>query len=168
MSESKKIKPDNGCLFELDLALPDAEATGCLGQQIAAVLEENCVFALSGPLGAGKTTLVRGFLRGLGFTGRVRSPTYTLVEPYEIDGRDIVHMDLYRLSDPEEIEFLGVSDLDAATALIEWPERGPRLAARADCKLVLDYDDEGRRAVLQAHSATGAALLKRLEALAPS
>ena len=159
------MKSATGCLFELTIVLSDAEATVHLGQRIAVVLEENCVFALSGPLGAGKTTLVRGFLRGLGFTGRVCSPTYTLVEPYDIDGHDIVHIDLYRLSDPEEIEYLGVSDLDDATVLIEWPERGPRLAARADCMLILDYDDEGRRAVLQAHSGTGAALLKRLDAL---
>ena len=168
MSEPKSIKPKTGSLFELEMPLLDAEATDSLGQRIASVLQENCIFALSGPLGVGKTTLVRGFLRGLGFEGRVRSPTYTLVEPYEIDGRDIVHMDLYRLSDPEEIEFLGVSDLDDATALIEWPERGPRLAARADCIVVLDYDDERRHAVLQAQSAPGAALLKRLSELPPA
>lgn len=148
---------------QLLLSLADEAATLKLGQRIAAALDEDCVFALSGPLGAGKTTLVRGFLRGLGYDRRVRSPTYTLVELYDIDGRSIVHLDLYRLSDPEEIEFLGVSDLADGTAMIEWPERGPRLAARADCNVSLAYDKDGRSATLIARSPLGEALLRRLE-----
>lgn len=97
-----------------------------LGASLAAQLRAPIVVGLEGSLGAGKTTLVRGFLRGLGHAGAVRSPTYTLVETYAFDGTVVHHLDLYRLADPEELENLGVRDLadHAAIWLVEWPERG--------------------------------------------
>lgn len=114
-----------------ELQLPDSTATEALGAQLAAWLPALAVVWLQGDLGAGKTTLVRGLLRALGHTGPVKSPTYTLVEPYQLGDHRILHCDLYRLTDPEELEFLGLRDeLDRAADrehswwLVEWPERG--------------------------------------------
>ena len=100
--------------------------TAALGAALAHALDPPCVIAIEGPLGAGKTTLVRGFLHARGHSGPVRSPTYTLVETYELAGGRVHHLDLYRLFDPEELEQLGVRDLaeEDAIWLIEWPERG--------------------------------------------
>ena len=117
------------------------------------------LMGLRGPLGSGKTTWVRAMLRGLGFRGRVPSPTYTLLEQYRVGGLAVVHVDLYRLRGPEEIESLGLRDeLDAADAwlLVEWPERAPALLSR--CDLVLDLlpvGETGRTVVLAAASAAG-------------
>lgn len=101
-----------------------------LGARLAQRLRGGDVITLSGPLGAGKTTLVRGMLRGLGFDGRVKSPSYGLVESYEIAGMDVHHLDLYRLGDPGELDFIGIEDLlgSGSVLLVEWPERaGGRL-----------------------------------------
>ena len=97
-----------------------------LGADLAHDLRGGQVVTLSGDLGAGKTTLVRGMLRGLGFEGRVKSPSYGLVETYELDRLTVHHLDLYRLGDPGELEFLGLEDLlgPDSVLLIEWPERG--------------------------------------------
>ncbi|MCC5868098.1 MAG: tRNA (adenosine(37)-N6)-threonylcarbamoyltransferase complex ATPase subunit type 1 TsaE [Gammaproteobacteria bacterium] len=102
--------------------------------------------ALQGPLGAGKTTLARGLLRGLGHDARVPSPTYTLVEPYVVEGLRVHHLDLYRLADEAELMFLGISDWidEPGLTLIEWPERAPQLLARADLCLHADIDEPGR------------------------
>lgn len=136
---------------ERRLTLPDAAATEALGGRLAAPLAGGgCVF-LRGPLGAGKTTLVRGLLRALGHHGPVRSPTYTLIEPYRLQGVEVCHVDLYRLTDPLELEALGLRDcLVAGTlVLIEWPQRGDGLLPAPDLDIALALHGEGRQAVLR-------------------
>lgn len=117
-----------------------------LGGQIACLLPVGGVVLLHGNLGAGKTTLVRGLLRSLGFEGTVKSPTYTLVEPYRIANRDIYHFDLYRLADPEELEYLGVRDYfrSDALCLIEWPEKAAGFIPKPDIEVTIEYEGKGR------------------------
>ncbi len=147
-----------------EFALDSATATERLGVRLARVLTPGCVVYLHGELGAGKTTLARGLLRGLGHRGTVKSPTYTLVEPYQIGAWRLFHWDLYRLSDPEELEFLGLRDqLDGeAVLLIEWPERGQGELPAADVEIGLDYAGAGRSCRMEAHSEVGIELLARL------
>ncbi len=144
------------------LDIPSAQAMEALGASLAVCLEGGELVCLRGPLGAGKTTLVRGLLRALGHEGPVKSPTYTLVESYETARLRLHHFDLYRLTDPEELEYLGVRDFFAATAacLVEWPERGAGLLPPADLELALEYEGEGRRVRLHAISARGRRLVK--------
>jgi tRNA threonylcarbamoyladenosine biosynthesis protein TsaE len=106
--------------------LKDCEATEQFGAQLWAELPSKCLVFLYGDLGAGKTTLVRGFLRAAGYSGAVKSPTYTLVEEYAIAGRKIVHFDLYRVVDPEELEWIGIRDYfdQDCQCFIEWPDKG--------------------------------------------
>ena len=112
------------------------------------------VITLSGELGAGKTTLVRGVLRGLNITGPVKSPTYTLVEPYTISSLYLYHFDFYRLSEPEEWEAAGFREYfrSDAICLIEWPERAGRLLPRVDLQIELDFCGEGRRCTVTSQS----------------
>jgi tRNA threonylcarbamoyladenosine biosynthesis protein TsaE len=125
--------------------LKDEKATLALGARLAAIVPDTCVIYLHGELGAGKTTLVRGFLRALGHKGKVKSPTFTLVEPYQITGKHIYHFDLYRLVDPEELEYVGMRDyVDAGICLIEWPERGVGFLPPADLHCFLDMHGKGR------------------------
>lgn len=150
---------------QLVLDIPDETAMVALACRLANALPESgLVITLSGDLGAGKTTLVRAMLRALGVEGYIRSPTYTLVEPYKVGGRQIVHLDLYRLGDPGELEFLGVRDLDPATDLIlvEWPERVGDALSAADVAIEIDLAEPGRRVVMRGHGARGPALLGRL------
>lgn len=141
----------NGDLIEV--GLPDAAATEALGAALAQWLGDRCgaVIYLHGELGAGKTTLARGLLHGLGVTGAVRSPTYTLVEPYELSGRRVLHMDLYRLQDAEELMSLGVHDDSPRDSvwLVEWPERGGELLPLPTLVVDLARCGEGRRAALR-------------------
>ena len=121
-----------------------------LGVRLAGELAGGQVITLSGDLGAGKTTLVRGMLRGLGFEGRVKSPSYGLVETYDIDGFEIHHLDLYRLGDPEELDFIGIEDLIGpdSVLLIEWPERGKGRLPEASARVRIEHQGTGRRVVL--------------------
>ncbi|MEJ2515969.1 MAG: tRNA (adenosine(37)-N6)-threonylcarbamoyltransferase complex ATPase subunit type 1 TsaE [Gammaproteobacteria bacterium] len=145
------------------IVLPDAAATERAGARLAAALAGlpgPTVIALRGPLGAGKTTLARGLLRGLGHAGRVRSPTFTLLEPYDLADIQVAHLDLYRLSDPSELDFLGLADLlvPGAAVVVEWPERaGDRLPA-PDLTLALNYDGAGRCLEAEAGTDAGRAL----------
>lgn len=146
--------------------LPDEDATVALGARLATALGDGAVIYLHGELGAGKTTLARGLLRALGHTGSVKSPTYTLVEPYAITGRTVFHFDLYRLADPEELEFLGVRDYlqPGAVLLIEWPERGEGHLPAPDLELWLEGAGDGRRASWRACNSRGAAIVASLGA----
>jgi tRNA threonylcarbamoyladenosine biosynthesis protein TsaE len=148
----------------LILDLADAAAMEALGARLARSLSAGIVY-LQGELGTGKTTLVRGLLRGLGHTGKVRSPTYTLVEPYRFADRAVYHLDLYRLASPKELEWLGLRDMLAehALLLVEWPERGSGILPAADLTIAIAYAGEGRRVTLEAATAAGRQLLSQVE-----
>ena len=135
-----------------------------LGERLAARFSGGGVVYLEGELGVGKTTLVRGILRGLGHRGRVKSPTYTLVEPYEPGGRRVFHFDLYRLADPEELEYLGIRDYFPAEAivLVEWPERGEGMLPPADLRVSIRYQGAARLVSLEAGSERDRDLISRM------
>lgn len=145
--------------------LRDEAATARLGAALAAVLPDAATVYLEGPLGAGKTTLVRGMLRAMGWTGRVRSPSYSLLEHYPLSaGRQVLHLDLYRIADPAELAALGLRELlaGATRVCIEWPEKGGDRIPPADLEVQLAYAaGEGRVASL---SGADAALLDKLTA----
>lgn len=134
----------------MNLVLPDAAATEALGGVLARILKARgaAVIYLEGDLGAGKTTLARGFMAALGVEGIIRSPTYTLMEPYRIGTLDILHMDLYRLNDPAELHNLGLSDYppDRSFWLLEWPQRGAGMLPRPDIRVQLLHEGQQRRA----------------------
>jgi tRNA threonylcarbamoyladenosine biosynthesis protein TsaE len=134
------------------------------GSSLALACPSAAVIFLQGNLGAGKTTLSRGFLRGFGYAGKVKSPTYTIVEPYDIEGQKVYHFDFYRLNDPEELEFIGIQDYfaEGAICLIEWPDNGSPLLPPADLSCYIDTHEEGREIRIEAHTAQGNAILKRL------
>ncbi len=138
--------------------------------QLAMALDSGLTIYLDGDLGMGKTTLSRGVMRGLGHEGAVKSPTYTLVEPYEELKPPAYHFDLYRLGDPEELEYMGIRDYFSGQylCLIEWPERGKGLLPEPDLEIHLERDGEGRSVVLRAGSQQGADLLNRLQLIGPS
>jgi tRNA threonylcarbamoyladenosine biosynthesis protein TsaE len=144
--------------------LADEEATVALAGKLALHCHQGMVIYLEGDLGAGKTTFSRGFIQGLGHIGKVKSPTYTLVEPYEIADWRVFHLDLYRLSDPEDLEVMGIRDyFDAdCICLIEWPDKGAGLLASADLHISIEYTQTGRALSMQAKSAKGSDLLKLL------
>lgn len=147
--------------------LADEAATVGLARRLAAALPgtiDGLTLLLEGELGAGKSTFARGLIRALGHEGTVPSPTYTLVEPYEVPAGTVYHIDLYRISSEDELRFLGFKDLDDGFRIVEWPERAAGLAATADLVLRLDYDGSGRCAALAASSPAGRAILDRLPA----
>jgi tRNA threonylcarbamoyladenosine biosynthesis protein TsaE len=147
--------------MSLDIKLPDPGATEALGRAVAAGALAGRVLHLRGDLGAGKTTLVRGLLRALGHAGRVKSPTYTLVEPYELSSLHFYHFDFYRLKNRAEWEHAGFRDYFNAHSMcvVEWPERAAGLLAPPDLEIALSFDGDGRRAQVQAHSEPGRAWL---------
>jgi tRNA threonylcarbamoyladenosine biosynthesis protein TsaE len=151
----------------------DSEAeTEQLGRELARrAVESECglVVFLEGDLGMGKTTLSRGVMRGLGHEGAVKSPTYTLVEPYEHLKPRAYHFDLYRLGDPEELEYMGIRDYfsDENLCLVEWPERGQGVLPEPDLEIHLEREGEGRSVVLRARSARGSHLMNELELIGP-
>lgn len=151
-----------------EYALPDEAATLSLGARLAACLPEDArpaaVVYLEGDLGAGKTTLVRGLLRKLGAGGAVKSPTYTLVEPYVISGLNLYHFDFYRFKAPEEFLDAGLDEYFSSDGLclVEWPERAQPYLPSADLRIRLALDGGGRRAGIEAVSARGRQWLSAL------
>lgn len=152
------------------LTLPDEAATLALGRALAAEARGGRVLYLHGDLGAGKTTLTRGLLRGLGWTAAVKSPTYTLVELYELSSLNLYHFDLYRFNDPTEWLTAGLADsLDEhALAILEWPERALAFLPKPDLEIRLDTAGSGRTATIEAHSASGEQWLRSLSSSFPS
>lgn len=130
----------------MKIELGDSGETELLGAALARVLPQKCLVFLYGELGAGKTTLMRGLLRAMGHKGTVKSPTYSLVEEYCLADRSVFHFDLYRLKDPEELEWLGINDYlrQPALACIEWPQMGRGHLPPADLEIKLDYQNNGR------------------------
>ena len=151
------------------VSLPDAAATESVGRALGRALEEvvgsrnasgALIVGLAGDLGAGKTTLARAALRELGVAGTVRSPTYTVAEPYDTRVGRIWHLDLYRIADPGELEFIAIRDLvsDSVACLVEWPERGHGGIPEPDCLVVLAPDGPARRLRFEPRTVSGAAV----------
>lgn len=152
-------------------SLENAQATVAAGEALArSVLRANehdgivppLVVYLQGDLGMGKTTFSRGFIQALGHQGAVKSPTYALVEPYQLSGMRVFHFDLYRLQDPEELEFMGIRDYfdDDCVCLVEWPDRGFGLLPAADIEVALNEQGTGRTLTIEARTDAGIKCLK--------
>jgi len=140
------------------MELIDADATEKLGRDLIELLPEDSggwMILLQGELGAGKSTLARSMIRALGHQGNVPSPTYTLVEPYRLNSLTVYHVDLYRIADASELEFLGWSDIRDGLALIEWPERVKDLVEQGDVLIDLSYRGDGRNAEISGISERG-------------
>ena len=145
------------------MELADEAATEKLGRDLTAVLPDDAsgwMILLQGELGAGKSTLARSMIHSLGHEGKVPSPTYTLVEPYRLNDVTVYHVDLYRISEASELEFLGWSDLRDGLLLIEWPERVEGLDSQADLLIDLSYQGEGRNAQISGISERGREMLE--------
>jgi tRNA threonylcarbamoyladenosine biosynthesis protein TsaE len=144
------------------LNVVDAQAMEELGRKLASVCPPGSKLFLQGELGAGKTTLSRGFLNGLGHQGIVKSPTYTLVEPYQLDDLEVFHFDLYRLNDPQELESLGIRDYFSGEAicLVEWPEKGAEFLGTPDIYIHIQYQDDHRNVCLEAKTPSGKEILR--------
>lgn len=141
----------------MKLVLADEAATQAFAALLAPHLRPIQLITLSGDLGAGKTTLVRALLQVMGHSGRVKSPTFTLVEPYEINNRPVYHFDLYRLAHPDELEYLGFSDYfeSEALCLIEWPERAAGALPPANLELTLYHRKSGRELLVSSGTPAG-------------
>ena len=151
-------------MSELVLQLADESAMVAFGEQLARITQGHGVIFLEGDLGAGKTTLSRGIIRGLGHAGAVKSPTFTLVEPYEIGEIRAFHFDLYRLVDPEELEYMGIRDYfdDDALCLIEWPDKGAGFLPKPDLTITISPHNAGRSLKVSAQGSRGEAWCKAL------
>jgi tRNA threonylcarbamoyladenosine biosynthesis protein TsaE len=147
--------------------LPDPAATERLGAALAPGVGPGRVLHLKGDLGAGKTTLVRGLLRALGYAGRVRSPSYTLVEPYELSSLNLYHFDFYRFKDRSEWLSSGFREYfsPASACIVEWPERAAPHLPAPDVEVTLEFAAEARRARLEARTPAGRSWLSSLRSL---
>lgn len=154
----------------MQVQLNDEAAHVAFGEALGHALQGHGRVYLEGELGAGKTTLSRGILRAYGYRGAVKSPTYTLVEPYELGAQRIYHLDLYRLSDPEELEFIGGRDVlaDDALCLIEWPSRGDGWLPPPDLRISLQLAAQGRLAELTPGSDQGLRVVAQLQGVIDS
>jgi tRNA threonylcarbamoyladenosine biosynthesis protein TsaE len=149
---------------EVQVIVASADAMERLGARLALCAGESDYIALRGELGAGKTTLARGALHGLGHVGVVKSPTYTIVESYRLGTRTVHHLDLYRLADPRELEYLGVWDYfdEASVKLVEWPERGEEVLPEPDVLVTIEVENVARKVRLAGLTCAGARTLERM------
>lgn len=145
--------------------LADEGATGAFGAELARVLKPGLMITLSGDLGAGKTALVRAMLRALGYSGKVKSPTYALVESYVISGLYLYHFDFYRFNDPDEWHEAGFREYfnENSVCLVEWPEKAGGLLPPPDLRISLDIRESGRDIAVEAGSEKGWLCLQELE-----
>ncbi len=149
------------------VTLADESATLALGAELAQLCRAHAVVGISlfltGTLGAGKTTFCRGFLQALGHSGAVKSPTYTLVEPYELDGLQVFHFDLYRLGHPEELEYMGIRDYfkEGSLCLVEWPEKGQGILAAPDLCVQFEVSGTGRTVTMRSESERGLRIVEQ-------
>ncbi len=143
------------------------EAMDTLGQSLASLFTELKSVHFNGDLGMGKTTLVRGVLKGFDYLGPVKSPTYTIVEPYEIESKTVYHFDLYRLMDPEELEYMGIRDYfqDTSLCLVEWPDKGDGVLPNADLIIDIAFLKDGRLVSIEANSLVGETALNKFNSL---
>jgi len=149
----------------MKIHLPNEAATIAFAEQFGGALPaewSGITVLLEGELGAGKSTFARGLIGSLGHTGPVPSPTYTLVEPYQLATGTIYHVDLYRVADPDELRFLGWHELDSGLRLVEWPDRAPQLTGSADVRLRFGYDGSGRQCEISGLSLPGRKIVRKL------
>ena len=155
----------------MKVMLPDEAATRAFAAIVARALPASVgglTLLLEGDLGTGKSTFARALITALGHAGPVPSPTYTLVEPYDVPSGKIYHVDLYRVSEEEELRYLGWNELDSGFRIVEWPDRAPAIAAEADLALTLAYREPGRLAQLEACSPRGQAIIEEIQAVSES
>lgn len=147
---------------EMRYVVPSEGQMEQFGGCLSPLLGQQMLLTVEGDLGAGKTTLVRGLLRGTGFTGPVKSPTFSLVEPYEFNSKNLYHFDLYRLKDPEELEYIGMRDYLSAPALciVEWPEKAGDFLPTSDIHIMINRTGQGREVIIQAQTERGQAMIR--------
>jgi len=152
-------------MSEINITLATEDDTEALGRTIADIISAPVTIYLQGDLGVGKTRLSRAILHGLGHSGTVKSPTYTIVEPYELEKTTLYHFDLYRLADPSELDFMGIRDYftNSTIALIEWPNNGQGYVNDADLIIKLSYDGSGRQCEITAKTDIGQNLTEQLK-----
>jgi tRNA threonylcarbamoyladenosine biosynthesis protein TsaE len=152
---------------QMQILLEDEQKMQVFGEKIAQVIGQinaPLLILLNGDLGAGKTTLSRGILKGLGHRGAVKSPTYTLVEPYDLEVGKVFHFDLYRLVDPEELYDIGFNDYlsESQLCMIEWPDKGGSLLPKADISMQINSNGTGRQVILTAQTSLGSQCVNEL------
>ena len=147
------------------MRLENEEDTEQFGNVMAQYLQSPMTIYLKGELGSGKTRLSRAILHGLGHTGVVKSPTYTLVEPYQLEQITVYHFDLYRLADASELDFMGIRDYftDNSVVLVEWPDKGIGFLNPADLSIQLNFAGDGRDCSIQSFSEAGKILVNNLK-----
>ena len=136
-----------------------------LGADLASCFsDQHGLISFYGDLGAGKSTMIRGFIKACGYQGHVKSPTYTLMEPYSVADKTFFHLDLYRLEDPQELEFIGIRDLfdDNAVTLVEWPEKGAGVLPEPVIKVEIEHLDSGRQVRITAVAPAAASIINEL------